>query len=332
MTEDIASGLGVVGLSPEQERVYRAVLGRPAATVEEVAERTGLPTAAVTEAVAGLQGLGMLEPGAVGAAGLTARPPAETLGRLLAAELQRWRAVGERLDLVRDSILPGLQAEHLSGTLPVGHPVAMEVVEGAELPALLDSLAHGSSGELLWMRPDNWREREYDRVESWVRAAVAGGRRSRVLYPARVLEEAPEVLQHSAEAGEQFRILADVPCRLAVLGDAAALLPAEQGAPSSRRLVVRHPTVVAALRLVVETLWEKAMAVPGLDAHRDRQEALSRGLLLDLLADGAKDEQISRELGLSLRTVRRRVADLLDELGADSRFQAGVEAVRRGWV
>ena len=26
------------------------------------------------------------------------------------------------------------------------------------------------------------------------------------------------------------------------------------------------------------------------------------------------------------------VADLMDELGADSRFQAGVEAVRRGWV
>ena len=45
-----------------------------------------------------------------------------------------------------------------------------------------------------------------------------------------------------------------------------------------------------------------------------------------------KDEQIARELGLSLRTVRRRVAEVLDELGATSRFQAGVEAVRRGWV
>jgi hypothetical protein len=30
--------------------------------------------------------------------------------------------------------------------------------------------------------------------------------------------------------------------------------------------------------------------------------------------------------------VRRRVAGLLDGLGAESRFQAGVEAARRGWV
>jgi hypothetical protein len=30
--------------------------------------------------------------------------------------------------------------------------------------------------------------------------------------------------------------------------------------------------------------------------------------------------------------VRRRVAELLDELGAGSRFQAGAEAVRRGWL
>ena len=47
---------------------------------------------------------------------------------------------------------------------------------------------------------------------------------------------------------------------------------------------------------------------------------------------GAKDEQIARTLGLSLRTVRRRVADLMIELGVDTRFQAGVEAARRGWL
>jgi DNA-binding NarL/FixJ family response regulator len=61
-------------------------------------------------------------------------------------------------------------------------------------------------------------------------------------------------------------------------------------------------------------------------------ESATRRLLLEQLTRGAKDEQIARELGLSLRTVRRRVAEVLGELGADSRFQAGVEAVRRGWI
>ena len=81
-----------------------------------------------------------------------------------------------------------------------------------------------------------------------------------------------------------------------------------------------------------EGLWEKAMPVPGLDSHRESQGASAQRLLLTQLAGGAKDEQIARALDLSVRTVRRRVADLMDELGANSRFHAGVEAVRRGWL
>jgi len=37
-------------------------------------------------------------------------------------------------------------------------------------------------------------------------------------------------------------------------------------------------------------------------------------------------------MGLSLRTVRRRVAELMIELGVDTRFQAGAEAAKRGWL
>ncbi|MBZ5735679.1 LuxR C-terminal-related transcriptional regulator [Nocardioides sp. TRM66260-LWL] len=57
-----------------------------------------------------------------------------------------------------------------------------------------------------------------------------------------------------------------------------------------------------------------------------------RQFILEQLAVGAQDDQIARLLGVSLRTVRRRVADVMAELGAESRFQAGVEAVRRGWL
>jgi DNA-binding NarL/FixJ family response regulator len=55
-----------------------------------------------------------------------------------------------------------------------------------------------------------------------------------------------------------------------------------------------------------------------------------RRLILELLMLGTKDESIARQLGISLRTVRRRVAGLMDELGATTRFQAGLEAARRG--
>ncbi|WP_244925358.1 LuxR C-terminal-related transcriptional regulator [Georgenia faecalis] len=51
-----------------------------------------------------------------------------------------------------------------------------------------------------------------------------------------------------------------------------------------------------------------------------------------MLASGAKDETIARELGLSERTLRRRSSALLARLGAANRFQAGVQAARRGWI
>jgi DNA-binding NarL/FixJ family response regulator len=48
------------------------------------------------------------------------------------------------------------------------------------------------------------------------------------------------------------------------------------------------------------------------------------------MAGGAKDELIARRLGISLRTCRRYIADLTKDLGAQSRFQAGVLAAQRG--
>jgi DNA-binding NarL/FixJ family response regulator len=54
--------------------------------------------------------------------------------------------------------------------------------------------------------------------------------------------------------------------------------------------------------------------------------------LLQRMAAGSTDESIARRLGISDRQVRRRIARLLQRLGVSSRFAAGAEAVRRGWL
>jgi len=54
--------------------------------------------------------------------------------------------------------------------------------------------------------------------------------------------------------------------------------------------------------------------------------------MLTLIGAGLKDEVIARQLGMSARTLRRRSQDLMAELGAANRFQAGAEAARRGWL
>src|SRR5262249_39236270 len=54
--------------------------------------------------------------------------------------------------------------------------------------------------------------------------------------------------------------------------------------------------------------------------------------LLRLLSLGAKDEAAARHLGVSVRTIRRMVADLMRRLDAKSRFQAGILAAQKGWL
>lgn len=74
----------------------------------------------------------------------------------------------------------------------------------------------------------------------------------------------------------------------------------------------------------VPLLSEETQA-PSSTASRD-------AIILKLLASGATDSTITRRLGISQRTVERRVRHVMDTLGAETRFQAGVEAARQGLV
>ncbi|WP_241518739.1 LuxR C-terminal-related transcriptional regulator [Streptomyces sp. CB03238] len=54
--------------------------------------------------------------------------------------------------------------------------------------------------------------------------------------------------------------------------------------------------------------------------------------VLRVLEQGLTDEAAAAQLGISARTYSRRVGELMAQLGTGSRFRAGVEAVRRGWL
>jgi DNA-binding NarL/FixJ family response regulator len=51
-----------------------------------------------------------------------------------------------------------------------------------------------------------------------------------------------------------------------------------------------------------------------------------------MLTAGLTDTAIARANGWSTRTTYRRLQDLMTELGATTRFQAGFMAERRGWL
>ncbi|MCM3886730.1 LuxR C-terminal-related transcriptional regulator [Frankia sp. R82] len=103
-------------------------------------------------------------------------------------------------------------------------------------------------------------------------------------------------------------------------------------------LLVRDPELTAVLLTLFEQVWEAAEPLadePGagtVSPSADDRPSDSERLLLRLLSLGVKDEAAARHLGVSVRTVRRMIADLMSRLDARSRFQAGTLAARRGWL
>jgi DNA-binding CsgD family transcriptional regulator len=209
-------------------------------------------------------------------------------------------------------------------------PVDGELSSGGNPLELLQLMIRTSRGDMLWLRPDAWAMPRESRVSEMLAEAIASGRRSRAIYPVRAVTEAPEALRVRARLGEEVRVMSEVRTRMFILGDAHAVLPEPLGFADEPRVHVRQRSIVAALTLWFESMWASAMPVPELEAGDISLDG--RQFLLEQLMAGATDEVIARKLGIGLRTVRRRIASLMIELGVDTRFQAGVEAVRRGWL
>ncbi|RWZ53209.1 LuxR family transcriptional regulator [Labedella phragmitis] len=152
-----------------------------------------------------------------------------------------------------------------------------------------------------------------------------------------------EVLQDIA-GGEQARLTESVPVKLALADRKRAILSLSLNEREPEALVTRSPQLIDALVALFELYWDTAEPLVGGGSAGPRIRTPSTGrrtgrpptpderTLLTLLSADLKDEVIARELGVSTRTLRRRMQDVFTELGAMSRFHAGVEAARRGWI
>jgi DNA-binding CsgD family transcriptional regulator len=321
------SVLSALGVSEEDERRYQRLLPLSGSPVAGVAAALGVPVDRVAAPLTGLLAAGIAS---IEDAHLLVLPLPQVVSAAIAREAESVVRVRDRLDDLARSI-PFLTA---AGSRPGPGEVEDlggldgEVSSGGNALALLTALIEQSTGDLLFLRPDTWLMPRESAISRVVGRAVAAGRRSRAIYPVRALHEVPEVLRARIDEGEEVRLIDDMPTRLFVISGTHAVLPEPLGFADEPRLLVRQGALVEALSLLFELYWERSVGVPQLEGARLDH----RAFLLRQLASGFKDEQIARTLGLSLRTVRRRVSDLMIELGVDTRFQAGAEAVRRGWL
>jgi DNA-binding CsgD family transcriptional regulator len=158
----------------------------------------------------------------------------------------------------------------------------------------------------------------------------------RVIYERAALDE-PEVLdrvQRRQLMGDQVRLIPHPPARL-VLADAEhALVELDpEGAGRSRGALIHPSPLLASLSMVFDLLWDRAIPLDvGVRGGAEAGWRISDedAAMLRLLAAGLKDQAIARHLGIGLRTVVRRIGNLSRALDAETRFQAGLQAARRG--
>jgi DNA-binding CsgD family transcriptional regulator len=136
--------------------------------------------------------------------------------------------------------------------------------------------------------------------------------------------------------GEQSRLLPSLPLKLHILDQRVAIVPLV-GTMYDSIAVVHASGLLNALVELFQAYWSRAeplvndrsQSVLGASDSTPTQSEL---LLLHMLQSGLKDQAIARQLGLSTRTATRRIAALMKRLGAQTRFQAGVNASQRGWL
>ncbi|MFF2964782.1 hypothetical protein ACFVT1_39255 [Streptomyces sp. NPDC057963] len=319
-------------LDPDTDRgrVYRSLVGHPREPLGRLAARTGLCETVVRAVVKELAAEGIVMTTDVGGGkeSWEALPPTQVVEVLLQRDAARWTALRQA----------GTELEQLYrfARRDAGHYGALEVVEdAARVLAVSRQLQQSARHQLrtIDVPPYSGTVDHYLGQEMIQREHMAAGVVYRTIYHGSAFDDpiAGPNMARMIEAGEQARTLDDPPMKLAIVDSELAVVTlAADDHPGVVSLLIRPSSLFRALSNVFESLWRLAVPVSatGIGTQieaRDRQ-------ILTLMASGATDDAIARRLGMGRRTVVRRVSVLLASLGATTRFQAGVQAARRGWL
>ena len=258
--------------------------------------------------------------------------PLQRLQQILARDEDRLEARRHDIAEARQALLQ-LVASFSRPDDTRGTPV-WEVVSAELAPALLQHLLASASDVVRSsvLSLDVGPGLDAETIEQGQQHLREGRFRQRTLYPMDVMD-APagrDWIRSWAAAGEVQRLSLAPPSDFAIFDDVAVVAVAAWGDPAADYVLIREPMIVAAFTTLFDRSFERGLPVPA--DQGDAEDAAGDLRLLRLLARGVKDESIARYLGVSLRTVRRRVAHLMDVHAAQTRFQLGVAVARADLV
>ncbi|CCH35326.1 response regulator transcription factor [Actinosynnema sp. NPDC047251] len=134
-----------------------------------------------------------------------------------------------------------------------------------------------------------------------------------------------------ASHGAQVRVCAHEVNETILLDGRVAIVAGDTSHGLRSYTVITRPELVHGVASLFEAAWRGGTDLAVHDAEMSELRPVVPAVL-EALNEGWTDETAARALGMSLRTYRRRVADLMTALGASSRFQAGARARELGLV
>jgi DNA-binding CsgD family transcriptional regulator/sugar-specific transcriptional regulator TrmB len=315
--------------------VYRRSLADGEFRVEGAIAATGLDREAVIACRDALLACHLLQPATDDPASLTPVSPELAAARLAEPIESTIRSYREALEGARERLLQ-LMPAYLGRTVSGPATGGLEIIsEASEVQLLVNQAVDTCSKEMLTVQPGGYRDPVLLLQHALPRdlAAVNRGVRVRVLYQhtTRTQLSMRSYVSTMVEAGAQIRTADQLAERMFIFDRELAFIPKRsQPDQPPGAVVVREPVLISFLCTLFDQFW--ANATPFITDGPGYQNVSGelRGALLDLLAQGLKDEVVAKRLGMSVRTCRRHIASILQELGAESRFEAGVKAARLG--
>ena len=308
-------------LPPAEEHAYRLLVRLDGASAEELAGVDGI-TEALLES---LRGKGLVTPGPI----YRALPPDLALGNALLRHQ-------ESLESARQ-VVAALSEEYRSTTRRRSAEHLVEIVVGAgALRQRLREMQDSARTEILWFcranpiamqGPENAEES----------SALDRGVKYRAIYERELLEKPGELasIVESMGHGEEARTLPILLVRLAIADRSLAICPlvpdAARGLGEPTAALIRSSELLDALVALFERYWEVATPL-GATVPAETELREPEVLLLSLVVSGMPDKSIATQLGVSKRTVQRRLDRLMSLAGVDTRTGLAFQAARRGWL
>ncbi len=333
--------LETLGVTDMEERVYRALLRDPTAAPCDLALAAGVDRTELRRLLALLEMKGLISRSAGRSPGYVSVAPDVAVEGLI----QRRQ---EELELIRD-YLPQLRKEYRHPTDKWNPMEFVEVVSGREAVASrFEQLQQSATESILifdkppYALPDDADTHPVNRLEL---QRLEEGIHYRTIYAGETLAIPGRsgVIHAYLRAGEAARVSPELPMKLAIADRRLAIMPlnvnaSTQHTPSQMEsaVVVHQSSLLDALATLFEAFWDRALPL-SFSAEVGKDLGTEGGdeemeVVLALLTAGLTDEAIAHQLGISIRTVRRRIRRLMDHLGVASRFQAGLQAAKRGWI